>query len=358
MPVRAKIIGAGSIGNHLARACRSAGLDVDMVDVDPDALARARDEIYPSRYGAWDDAIGLHTLDTAPVGGYDLIIVGTPPDSHLPLAEAALDEGCRALLIEKPLCTPDLDGLAAFAARSATSGTRVLVGYTHSVATATERFVARIREGAIGEVLTIDTETREHWGGILRAHPWLPGPEASYLGSWRRGGGALGEHSHGLHLWLQLARAAGAGEVTDVSATLDLRAIGVVEHDRIALLDLTTESGLIGRCVQDVVTEPASKGARVTGTDGVLELRFERHLQRDVIVHSAPGVEPVTEVVPTDRLDDFSRELAHVLDVLASGAPSPLDLELGVRTMDVIAASFRSSEDGRRATVTTTGAHR
>jgi predicted dehydrogenase len=352
--VRAKIVGAGSIGNHLARACRSAGLDVDMVDVDPAALARAREEIYPQRYGAWDPAIGLHTPDTAPVGDYDLIVIGTPPDSHLPLAEAALDEGCRALLIEKPLCTPDLDGLADFARRARDARTRVLVGYTHSVATATERFVARVREGVVGEVLSIDTETREHWGGILRAHPWLPGPESSYLGSWRRGGGALGEHSHGLHLWLQLARVAGAGEVAEVSATLDLRMIGDVEHDRIALLDLTTETGLVGRCVQDVVTEPASKGARVTGTDGVLELRFERDLQRDVILHSAPGAEPVVESVPTNRLDDFSRELAHVLDVLASGAPSPLDLEHGMRTMDVIAASFRSAADGRRTGVTST----
>jgi predicted dehydrogenase len=354
--VRAKIIGAGSIGNHLARACRSAGLDVDLVDVDPAALVRAREEIYPSRYGAWDAAIGLHTPESAPVGGYDLIVIGTPPDSHLPLAHAALDEGCRALLIEKPLCTPDLDGLDAFVSRVAASDTRVLVGYTHSVATATVRFIERIAEGAIGEVLTIDTETREHWGGILRAHPWLPGPEASYLGSWQRGGGALGEHSHGLHLWLQLARAVGAGEVGEVAATFDLRSIGDVEHDRIAMLDLTTESGLVGRCVQDVVTEPASKGARVTGTEGVLELRFERHRSRDVIVHSAPDAEPATEVVPTDRLDDFSRELDHVLDVLASGAASPLDLELGARTMDVIATSFRAGAAGQRMPIERTGA--
>jgi predicted dehydrogenase len=344
--VRAKIVGAGSIGNHLARALRSHDVAVDLVDADPAALARARDDIYPARYGAWDPAIGLHLATDAPRGGYDLIVIGTPPDVHLPLALAALEEGCGALLVEKPLATPDLAGLEAFVARVADAGTRVFVGYTHGVADATLAFVDRMAAGAVGEVLTIDTETREHWGGILRAHPWLPGPEASYLGSWRRGGGALGEHSHGLHLWQQLARAAGAGEVTRVAATMDLRTIDGVEHDRITFLDLVAASGLTGRCVQDVVTQPPAKGARVTGSDGVMELRFEREQERDVVVISRPGVSPEVEEFPTTRTDDFGREVAHVLDALASGVPSPLDLEHGVATMRVIAAAFDAAGAG------------
>jgi predicted dehydrogenase len=345
--VRAKIVGAGSIGNHLARALRSHDVAVDLVDADPDALARARDDIYPARYGAWDPSIGLHLADDAPRGGYDLIVIGTPPDSHLPLAMAALEEGCGALLVEKPLATPDLEGLEKFVARAAASGTRVFVGYTHGVADATTAFVERLTRGALGDILTIDTETREHWGGILAAHPWLPGPEASYLGSWRRGGGALGEHSHGLHLWQQLARAVGAGEVVRVGATMDLRTVGGAEHDRIALLDLVTQHGLVGRCVQDVVTRPPAKGARVTGSEGVMELRFERERERDVIVTSRPGHEPVVEEFPTTRLDDFGREVAHVLGALASGGPSPLDLVHGVVTMRVIAAAFAAADDGR-----------
>jgi len=340
--VRAKIIGAGSIGNHLAHALRGHEVAVDLVDVDPEALARARDELYPSRYGAWDESIGLHHADDAPRGGYDLVVIGTPPDTHLPLAAAAIEEGCRALLVEKPLATPDLDGL-------------VFVGYTHGVADATTAFIARAAAGAVGEVLTIDTETREHWGGILRAHPWLPGPEASYLGSWRRGGGALGEHSHGLHLWQQIARAVGAGEVARVAATMDLRTVGGVEHDRITLLDLVTNGGLIGRCVQDVVTEPPAKGARVTGTEGVMELRFERERQRDVIVTQRPGAEATVEEFPTTRTDDFAREIAHVLDALATSAPSPLDLAHGVATMHVIAAAFAAADEGRTKEVSHAG---
>ena len=52
--VKVKIIGAGSIGNHLAQACRRVGWDVAVVDRDPEALQRMKHILYPSRYGRWD----------------------------------------------------------------------------------------------------------------------------------------------------------------------------------------------------------------------------------------------------------------------------------------------------------------
>ena len=54
-----KIFGAGSIGNHLAHASRKIGWDVSICDLDPEALKRTRNEIYPGRYGEWDDNISL-----------------------------------------------------------------------------------------------------------------------------------------------------------------------------------------------------------------------------------------------------------------------------------------------------------
>ena len=56
-----KIYGAGSIGNHMANASRAMGMKVDVVDIDETALNRMKGDIYPSRYGAWDENISLHT---------------------------------------------------------------------------------------------------------------------------------------------------------------------------------------------------------------------------------------------------------------------------------------------------------
>ncbi len=60
---RVKIFGAGSIGNHLGHACRGLGWQVTICDIDAQALRRTRVEIYPARYGAWDDGIRLAAVD-------------------------------------------------------------------------------------------------------------------------------------------------------------------------------------------------------------------------------------------------------------------------------------------------------
>src|SRR5687768_6052652 len=96
-----KIFGAGSIGNHLAHAARTLGWDVVVCDVDPAALKRMREEIYPGRYGSWDPAIRQFLNAEAPVGGFDLIFVGSPPDSHMALGLQAIAERPKAVLIEK-----------------------------------------------------------------------------------------------------------------------------------------------------------------------------------------------------------------------------------------------------------------
>ena len=53
------IFGAGSIGNHMSYACLRLKCDVYITDIDPSALERMRDEIFPKRYGKWDKNIKL-----------------------------------------------------------------------------------------------------------------------------------------------------------------------------------------------------------------------------------------------------------------------------------------------------------
>ena len=57
--MKVKIIGAGSIGNHLAQASRRLGWEVTVVDNDQKALERMKNEIYPARYGGWDEKFSL-----------------------------------------------------------------------------------------------------------------------------------------------------------------------------------------------------------------------------------------------------------------------------------------------------------
>ncbi|MDH5537978.1 MAG: Gfo/Idh/MocA family oxidoreductase, partial [Rhizobacter sp.] len=222
MSFNIKILGAGSIGNHLSNAARSLGWSVDLCDIDPSALERTRTQIYPSRYGRWDDAIRLHESKDEPRGGHDLIFIGTPPHVHLPLALRALDEKPKAILIEKPVCGPDLDGAKDLLDRAQREGVAVFVGYDHVIGRASRIAGDLALSADLGPVTTLDVEFREHWGGIFSAHPWLAGPWETYLGYWQRGGGASGEHSHAANLWQHFAHQLGAGRVVEVQATLDM----------------------------------------------------------------------------------------------------------------------------------------
>ena len=350
--LKAKVIGAGSIGNHLSHALRALGHDVTLCDIDPAALERTKNQIYPSRYGCWDEAIKLCRVPEAPVGGYDLIVIGTPPDSHIQLASQALEEEPRAILIEKPVCTPALEGADALVSKARAKGCQLFVGYDHVAGLAAMRVCDLIDTGEFGELQTLDVEFREHWAGIFAAHPWLAGPSDSYLGFWRRGGGAAGEHSHGLNLWQHFASRLGQGRVRKVVATLDYVFAGGAEYDRLCLVNLVADAGLVGRVVQDVVTWPPRKWARLQGTLGFIEWHCSYDVGKDAVIFGARGRETQVETFAKTRPDDFILELKHIIAVLQGDfAATDLSAERGLETMLVVAAAHRSSQLGRSVVI-------
>ena len=279
-----KILGAGSIGNHLAHACRQQGWEVTLVDTDPAALKRTRDDIYPGRYGRWDEFIVLAGPDSHRDRRFDLVIIGTPPDSHIPLAMAEMESAPpRVMLIEKPLCPPDRAGCAGLVDAARAAGTRVLVGYNHRMTTHSRLAAEWIAGGRLGPITTLRAGFREHWGGIFGAHPWLSGPADTYLGFTARGGGALGEHSHAINIFQYFAGLAGLGRITEVGAVLDEIESDGAAYDRIAQLSVRTDSGHLGFIAQDVVTRPAEKWLRMEGVDGFLEWRVNAGPDHDLV---------------------------------------------------------------------------
>ena len=69
----------------MSHACRKNGLDVYVTDSKLSALKRMRNEIYPKRYGFWDDKIKLINIEKLDKINklFDLVIIGTPPNTHI-----------------------------------------------------------------------------------------------------------------------------------------------------------------------------------------------------------------------------------------------------------------------------------
>ena len=348
-----RIIGAGSIGNHLANAARARNWRVTLTDIDPAALARARDSLYPQRYGAWDSEIALKETREAFCEPADVVFIGTPPDSHIKLALETLERvRPRVLLVEKPLTGPDLAGCRELLAAARKSGVFVAVGYNHCLGANTVRAEELVQSGILGTLRTISARTREHWQGIFNAHPWLAGPGDSYLGFSARGGGACGEHSHAINIWQHFAHVAGAGRVAEVSATLDQVAADGLDYDRLALLTLSTVDGLVGDVIQDVVTLPAEKSARLQGDKGFVEWRVNHQSGKDAVLSGAGGGPVAEDLIAKTRADDFKVEIDHVAAVIAGKVKdSPISLERGLDTMMVIAAAFKSNALARRVRI-------
>ncbi|MBI3274250.1 MAG: Gfo/Idh/MocA family oxidoreductase [Candidatus Colwellbacteria bacterium] len=366
-----KIIGAGSVGNHLAQASRRMGWDVTVTDADPKALVRMREEIYPKRYGAWDENIALFQSGEEPRGGYDIIMIGTPPDVRIPLAIEALKEKPRILHLEKPLCGIEkafhhvssfeealidykeeitLEYLSSPEYISCQDSSQVrdipddlfvTVGYNHAVSESIQKVVELLKQNLFGEILAIDVEFREHWSGIFSAHPWLSGPKDSYLGHWRRGGGAGGEHSHALHLFLYLAHVVGRGDVKENVRTLfSFRKDGEAEYDETAHFLLETEHGLVGRVTQDVITFPPEKRLKILGEKGYISWICGASGKGDIVYYSSNDfMDSQTFFFRKTRSDDFYQEMLHYNDLLSGKITyenSPLNMRFGAETMGIL----------------------
>lgn len=344
--VTAKVIGAGSIGNHLSHALRTENVDVTIVDVDPEALERAKNVIYPERYGEFDRDIRLAHPSEVGSQPFDLCVIGTPPDNHLPLASAELSHGHRLLLIEKPLAPSGRAELDQFAALAASSPTRVLVAYNQRLKPNSFEFLHRAQDEELGSLVSISGRMREDWAGILEAHPWLADATQSYLGYTHRGGGALYEHSHATDFALFIAYSLGQGRPVNVRATLDVVEHDTGSYDKAADVNIKMSSGLTVDVVQDLVTWPPDKSLVAKFANGAI--RWEMHGDHDLLRISVTGKPDETVTFPKTRPDDFLPEIRHVLELLEPSSPetSPLDLSEALYTSWALEAALESRDSG------------
>jgi len=359
MTTTVKVIGAGSIGNHLAHACGNKGWDVTIVDLNPEALQRTKDTIFPSRYGAWDNGITLAAPSEVAGSSFDIVIVGTPPHTHLAVATAELTHTPpKLLLIEKPLSHPDADAINAFLEVARNSPTRVLVGYNQRHKPNTQKFLEVASDPALGTLKGLSSHMLESWDGILKAHFWMKSEKDSYLAFTDQGGGALLEHSHALNLFLHFATELGQGSVTAVDASMEWVEHESGRYDRDTLLTVTLESGLVGEVRQDLHTWPARKEA--TATFEHASVVWTMGDSRDsVLLLAADGSERQRWDFPKTRPDDFLGEISHLGDLLLElSLPSSLDLAQGLAVIEVALAAMESSAAGSTAQVSRLGAAR
>lgn len=343
--MRVKIIGAGSIGNHLAHAARKIGWNVTLTDIDNDALERTKKQIYPARYSFWDDQIVLKNSSEPDLDIYDIIFIGTPPDSHIQIALNEIEKKPKILVIEKPLCAPYDNMMHRVVDRGRDLDVKILIGYDHSISRSALALYKLINDRVIGDYIYIDSSFCEHWGGIFAAHPWLDGPADSYLGFWRRGGGALSEHSHGLHLLLVVADLCNLGKPKLYSSCMNYIKSSSIEYDQVAFLNIQTESGVPLRLVQDVVTFPPKKFINIVGSNGSIRWETLPNQGIDRVTVTKQKETQSYEFKKT-RPDDFIEEMNWINRIYNCEKLNfnPLDIHYAIEVDALINSAHKYSE--------------
>ncbi len=344
--LRLGVIGAGSwaVASHLPNLARRAD-EVEFVAVS--RLGRDMLEKIKARYGF---AIASEDYRDVIDAGIDICVVSGPSGLHHEHAKAALEAGAH-VLVEKPVT---IDPAQAWdlveTARRVDRHVVVAFGWNYKPMVRAARRLMTDGQG-IGEIeqvtITMASVTREllsNTGAYPKADPEALPEQRTWTDPALSGGGygqAQLSHALGLALWLTGLRGKEvfAFMSTPLSAPVEL-------HDAIAL---RYDSGAIGTLAGGANHEGADDNrnqleVRAIGSEGQFHIDLDRErvwrwhrpdddvrldVERDAGAYDCVG--------PIDALVDLAR-----------GRPvdncSPI--ELGARTVEILAAAYRSARSG------------
>lgn len=142
MPHRTLIIGVGSIGERHLRCFKATGrTEVGLVELNP-ALRQTIAQRYEVKHAYAD-------LEAALGEGFDLGLVATPAQLHIPIAMRLVERGMHTL-IEKPLAT-SLDGIDRLKALRDKQKVAVGVAYVYRAMAPLRAMRQAILEGRFGK---------------------------------------------------------------------------------------------------------------------------------------------------------------------------------------------------------------
>jgi predicted dehydrogenase len=343
---RIGIIGAGWWATEFYIPAVLADPEADLVAVNrrnPEALAKILDS-YPQLEGFLDsDAM----LASAALDG---VIVASPHTLHHAHAAAAIDAGCH-VLIDKPMTTTASDA-RDLVARASARGVGIVIPYGWNFLPFVGTAADAIRAGRIGTIrhiachLASATTDLFSGEGLSNAKSHMFQPNVS---TWAdpalAGGYGWGQLSHALGLLFRLAdlepRSVAAMRTTSPT-DVDLCDAAIVRFACGAQASLSGSALLPKHARRQL-------DVRVFGTEGALMLDIERprlELRRfdgddlELTLQSDAGAYEI-------------RTAVRHFCALSSGGPavSEADGRIGLRTVEVLDAMYRSFHSGRAEAV-------
>lgn len=331
-PIRAAVIGYGLSGRVFHAPFLAANPDFAL-----DVIVTANAERSAAALAAYPDVQILATAEELFArGDLDLVVIGTPPETHVPLAHAALDAGL-AVVIDKPFSTTSAEGWDLLN-KAHRLGLPITVFQNRRWDGDFLTLQALLAENALGEVYRFES----------RFESFKPGPPRSWKAeaTAAAGGGIL--FDLGAHLIDQAVLL--FGPIDDVSAEVSTRyPDGVADDD--TFVSLHHGSGVRSHLWMSKFAAQVGPRYRVLGSaaayvkwglDGQEDAIQAGHLPTEPDFGLEPesawgtvGTDGATTVVPTQR-GRYVSFYAELADALLRGAALPVDAGDALRTIEVI----------------------
>ncbi|WP_427015765.1 Gfo/Idh/MocA family protein [Pseudarthrobacter sp. P1] len=332
-PIRTAVVGFGLAGSvfHAPAIAADPRFSLDfLVTSDPDRQAQARAahpgaEVLASAAELWGREL-------------DLVVVATPPATHVALAEAALDAGA-AVVVDKPFTVTSAEG-EALIAKAAAAG-QLLTTYQNRRWDGEYLTLKKlIAEGALGEVRRFESRL-ERWSPQI-AKVWKAEATAA------DGGGIL--YDLGTHLIDQALQL--FGPVRRVYGELDARRPQEKADDDV-FVALEHESGVRSHLWMNLSTPQLGPRYRVLGSEAAYTKVVPDQQEAQILAGILPGdpdygVDPeanwgvlgrdgALEKVPTEP-GNFAEFYALLAAALRDGGPVPVDPADSVAALKIIEA--------------------
>lgn len=333
------IIGAGSIGNHFANACRKLRYDTSITDISSKSLNLMKNEIFPKRYKKWDKKINIISHEDLKehfkINMYDLVIIGTPPNTHLQIFNQIKNYKIKNILIEKPLCEYKQNENLFLQYQK---NLKVFCGYNHSVSKSFNYFAKKIKNKKFH---FIKVNWNESWRGILNAHFWMENEYDSYLGDYKIGGGALQEHSHGLHILLTVSKILKININQKKIKSLSMfKSNKKKKYDVLNLINYITKKISLFLEI-NLINNPPIKNVVCFSNKGMLEYVVNYKPGYDAVLDSSDPKSKI-RMFKKERSSDFIDEIKHIFSIKTKQQYqlSPINLKYGIDTIKIINKIF------------------
>jgi predicted dehydrogenase len=342
--IRVGLIGFGLAGEvfHAPLIATTPGMRIaSIVTGDPGRRARAH-TTYP-------DASVLPNADTlwAAASEHDLIVIGTPNRSHVPLAAAALAAGLP-VVIDKPMAPTAAEGERLV--EEAEARGLLLTVFQNRRWDGDYRTVRRlIAESALGAVMRFESRF-ERWRPAVDEDAWREGSDPE------EAGGLL--FDLGAHLIDQAVQA--FGTPTGVYAEVQRRRPRA-EVDDDTFVALEHQGGVRSHLWMNVIAAVPGPRMRVLGLKGAYE-KFGLDVQEEALGNGMHPGDPGWGRDPeerwgTIRVGDrerrvetepgaYERFYAELADAMRSGGTPPVDPRDSVQGLRIIEAAFESARSG------------